>query len=170
VHFQHLPLTTNGAVDYIPNVVTAGNYNFVRRPFVGPGTVNTTCGGGAGPEDTFWWRSCPEAAAVAIRADTCGTPSPTDTIIDIRHATGAAGVCNDDAGSYCSNNTVASNVSQTLPAGAGLHTLTMDTYRDPAAGALYYLVINPIIIGERRRGPFLGSVCLARAMSVSPRF
>ncbi|TAK29158.1 MAG: hypothetical protein EPO40_12125 [Myxococcaceae bacterium] len=169
VHFQHLPLTTNGAVDYIPNVVTGGSYSFVRRPFVTPGTVSTTCGGGAGPEDTFWWRSCPEAGAVTLRANTCGTATPTDTIIDVRHASGAAGVCNDDAGSLCSSNTVASNVTQSLPAGAGLHTLTMDTYRDPAAGSLYYLTINPIIIGERRRGPFLGSVCLARAMSSVPR-
>ena len=155
--------------DYIPNVVTGGSYSFARRPFVTPGSVNTTCGGGAGPEDTFWWRSCPEAGAVTIRANTCGTPTPTDTIIDIRHASGAAGVCNDDAGSVCSSNTVASNVTQSLPAGAGLHTLTMDTYRDPAVGSLYYLTINPIIIGERRRGPFLGSVCLARAMSSVPR-
>ena len=33
----------------------------------------------------------------------------------------------------------------------------------------YIVVLNPIIIGERRRGPFLGSVCLARAMSSVPR-
>jgi hypothetical protein len=164
IHFQHLPLTTNGAVEYIPNVVTGGGYNFVRRPFALPGTVATTCGGGAGPEDTFWWRSCPDAAAVGLRADTCGTASTVDTVIDVRHASGATGVCNDDAGSACGNSSVWSTVSQTLPAGAGLHTLTLDTYRDPVAGSLYYLEINPIIIGSRR-GPFLGSVCLARAVS-----
>jgi hypothetical protein len=170
VHFQHLPLTTNGAVEYIPAVVTAGPYSFVRRPFVGPGTVNTTCGGGVGPEDTFWWRSCPEATATTLRASTCGTATPTDTVLDVRHASGAVGVCNDDSAANCANNTVASYVTQALPAGAGLHTLTMDTYRDPAAGALYYLYINPVIIGSReRRGPFLGSVCLARAMTPGAR-
>ena len=45
----------------------------------------------------------------------------------------------------------------------------MDNYPDPAVGSLYDLSIHPIIVGERRRGPFLGSVCLARAMSSVPR-
>ena len=169
LHFQHLPLTTNGAVDYIPEVVNGGNYNFSRRPLVTPGTVATTCGSGAGPEDTFWWRSCPEALPVSISANTCGTQA-VDTILDIRHARGSSGICNDNAGALCESNTNSSNVTQLLPAGPGLHTLTMDTYRDPALGSLYYLVINPLIIAERRRGPFLGSVCLARAMSPGARF
>ncbi len=173
IHFQHLPITTNGAVEYVPNVVSGSQYSFSRRPFVTPGTVNTTCGGtGIGPEDTFWWRSCPEVTAgTRLRAHSCYTPTPIDTIIDVRNGSGAAGLCNDDAGSGCSGNSASARVDLTLPGGAGIHTLTLDTYREPAAGSLYYLVINEIIIGARdRRGPFLGSVCLAQAVSRAPRF
>ena len=164
VHLQHLPISTNGDVQYIPGTVTAGLYNVFRHPFVTPGTVATTCGGGAGPEDSYWWRSCPEVAAgVTFRANTCSTPAGVDTVLDLRHGTGDPGLCNDDAGTVCPGNSVASSVSGTLPGGAGIHVLTMDTYTAPAAGALYYLAINPSIIASwPRRAQPAGGVCLAR--------
>jgi hypothetical protein len=151
VHFEHLPYTyppyNATQPSYIPNVVTGAQYYYARVPIGGASAFPATCGLGAGPEHSYWWRSCPEATAMRFRADTCPSPSGIDTVLDLRHGAGVGNVCNDDQ-TGCIAGTRTSYIVTTLPAGAGLHTLTMDTYTAPPAGAAYSMVINEVIIGR----------------------
>ncbi|MBI5516821.1 MAG: hypothetical protein HY909_23755 [Deltaproteobacteria bacterium] len=154
VHFEHLPYTfppySDAQPSYIPNVVTGGQYRYTRVPIAGASAYPATCGLGAGPEHAYWWRSCPEATAVRFRANTCPSIAVTDTVLDLRHGSGAAGACNDDQ-TGCVAGTRSSYIDTTLPVGAGLHVLTMDTYAAPPMGSSYSMVINEVIIG---RGPW----------------
>ncbi|MEZ4407046.1 MAG: hypothetical protein R3A52_11285 [Polyangiales bacterium] len=152
VHFEHLPVTTVGGVYYLPQATTGAQ--FYNRYYFPPtaGSISTICGaGGRGPEHSFWWRTCPAQAARAFTASTCfgANTELRDTVLELRHGTGAGTFCNDDVGTACSVST-ASSINATLPAGAGLHTLDFDLYSTPTAGVYSSVIINAVIIGDAR--------------------
>jgi hypothetical protein len=71
-----------------------------------------------GPDDTYWWTTCPDAAGGAFSASTCeGTAFDTTLTLQIPRAGVVA--CNDDDDA-CG---LQSTVSTTVPPGAGLQTL-----------------------------------------------
>jgi hypothetical protein len=126
LRFQHLPVG-NGAVGT-----------------VGPGTstlsANTSGAGqivgctGTGPEQTWWWRTCPAAGSGTLTASTCS--ATWDTVLYVRNGDGAGGGCNDDS---CG---LQSSVSGVVSAGAGIHALTLDGYGS-ASGAASVSVTRP---------------------------
>jgi hypothetical protein len=87
----------------------------------GSGTASGACGGASAGESTWWWRTCPEFGGGAFSATTCGRAS-WDTLLYVRSGGGAGDACNDDA---CG---LQSTINGSIPAGAGLHTFTVDGY------------------------------------------
>lgn len=153
LHFEHLPVTTVGSVNYLPQAATGEQ--FYNRYYFQPaaGSISTTCGaGGRGPEHSFWWRTCPSQPPVRLTANTCygAREELRDTVLELRNGTGSGTLCNDDQGTSCTLSTTSKFVT-TLPAGAGLHTVTFDLYSIPASGVYSSVVFNEIIITDSRR-------------------
>ena len=116
IHFQHLPVG-NGPLAALP----AGTNATAAGTTAGVSALTTACGG-SGPENTYYWQTCPAYAGGAFSAATCGGAT-WDTILEQRSATRApVAVCNDDG---CAPQ---SSMTSTIPAGGGIHTLNMDGY------------------------------------------
>ncbi|MEI8257673.1 MAG: hypothetical protein WCJ30_18515, partial [Deltaproteobacteria bacterium] len=115
IHFQHLPVG-NGTVTQL---TAMSGVQTITGTTVGTGTVSGACCDG-GPEDTYWFVTCPAFASLGFEATTCGGAT-WDTDLDQRSASRATAVaCNDDS---CG---LRSRVTSTLPAGAGIHTFYVD--------------------------------------------
>jgi hypothetical protein len=114
IHFQHLP-AGNGTLAALgpgAGLVVSGTTS-------GTGSLSGSCCS-TGPENTYYWYTCPAFGGGAFSASTCSRAS-WDTELEQRSAARATvAVCNDD---FCASQ---SQVSSTLPAGAGLHTLYLD--------------------------------------------
>jgi hypothetical protein len=124
VRFQHLPV---GSGD-VEAITPSGTRAITSSLAAGTGRVNPGCDA-AGPEDTFWWTTCPSFLAQPMHITTCGGAA-FDTVIH-QHSAGRSPVslCNDDACGFQSNLLV------TLPAGAGLHAYYLDVYGASLPGA-----------------------------------
>jgi len=119
VHFQHLPVGTAT----VQLARTEGVTTTVVGTLTGTSQVAATCGNnGAGPETTGWLVTCPTYAGGAFNATTAGDQR-TDTVLDQRSAArSTVSVCNDDTSYF------QSALGTTLPAGAGLHTVYVDSF------------------------------------------
>jgi hypothetical protein len=110
------------------------------------GTSGTTSAcGGSGPEDAYWWVTCPASASGALSASTCLRAS-WDTVLYVRNGSGVGDACNNDApvgpppfGSLCGDR---SSLAATIPAGAGAHALLIDGFAG-ASGAYTLGVTRP---------------------------
>ena len=122
VRFQHLPVGS-GPVQTYPAGMFKGMGSFEGR-LTGAGALRGTCGGD-GPEASFWWTSCSIDQGGILYADTCEQPGNLDTVLYLRHGDGSAEQCNDNAPNACSLPT-ASHLEVRVPAGPGLHVLTLD--------------------------------------------
>jgi hypothetical protein len=127
IRFQHLP-TGSGRV----SLLARGTSTPVGLTLGTSGRVTGSCCSG-GPEDTFWWYTCPGVVAGAFSAQTCGRAT-WDTALH-QHSPGRAtvGICNDDA---CgpTGRAYQSNLSTTIPAGPGLHALYVDGCNSSVSG------------------------------------
>ncbi|MFO0630881.1 MAG: hypothetical protein U0325_35370 [Polyangiales bacterium] len=130
IHFEHLP-TGNGAVNFLtsPAVTVSGTTS-------GTGSVRSATCGGSGPENAWFWQTCPGAAGGTMTATTCSRAS-WDTVLHVSHGNGTT-ACND-TGATCSPQ---STLSATVPAGAGLHVLSVDGF-STAAGTYSAYVTRP---------------------------
>ncbi len=119
LHFQHLPVG-NGPLNRITPSTTAQT---VMGTTAGTGAITSACCSG-GPDNTYWWFTCPSFVATPFSATSCGGAT-WDTELDQRSATRpSATVCNDDLlANSCFRQ---SEMNSTIPAGAGLHTLNVD--------------------------------------------
>jgi hypothetical protein len=113
VHFQHVPIG-EGPVRTLP----AGEGN-VMGTTSGNGQVNS-CDGAAG-DDSYWWNSCPNYAGGSLSATTCNGAA-FDTILNFQSAGTSLMVCADDD-RFCGQR---STLNTTVPAGAGIHVMTID--------------------------------------------
>jgi hypothetical protein len=129
IRFQHLPVG-NGALAVVnPGSAT---YSGVTS---GAGRVSGSCGGGGAPENTLWWKSCPDSVGGAFSATTCSRAS-WDTLLYVRNGDGVGDACIDDT---CGLQTT---VSSTLGRGAGLHVLYIDGFGS-SAGSYSVVVSRP---------------------------
>jgi hypothetical protein len=124
IRFQHLPV---GSGD-VEAITPTGTRTLSGSIAAGAGRVNPGCNA-AGPEDTYWWTTCPSFAAQPMHLTTCGGAA-FDTVIH-QHSAGRSPVsfCNDDS---CG---LQSNLLVTLPAGAGLHAYYVDVFGTVSPGA-----------------------------------
>jgi hypothetical protein len=127
LNVSHLP-AGNGPAVAVTNT-TAGVRSFTGTT-AGTSALAQSCGGsGGGPENTYFFVTCPNFAGSAVTASTCGGAA-FDTVVEQRSTNRPAAACADDS-SGCG---ARSSSVATLPAGAGLHTVYVDGFGSTALG------------------------------------
>ena len=128
IHFQHLPVG-NGPLSQLTYSTTGASLTGTTS---GTGTLSGGCCD-PGPDNSYWFVTCPTFASQALLMTTCGGAA-WDTDLEQRSATRATTtVCNDDS---CG---LQSRATGTLPAGAGLHTMSIDGCGDQGPYTLGYV-------------------------------
>ncbi|MEZ4394964.1 MAG: hypothetical protein R3A48_28135 [Polyangiales bacterium] len=121
LNLHHLPVG-NGPATEVTN--TAAGVRAYTGTTSGTGTVTQSCGGGAGPENTYWFVTCPSFVSTSLTASTCGGAT-WDTVVEQRSTNRTAAVCSDDGTPGCG---VRSRAAGTLAAGAALHAVYVDGF------------------------------------------
>jgi hypothetical protein len=148
LHVQHLPVG-GGTVS---SITASGTHSYPGTT-TGTGTLTQSCGG-SGPENTYYFISCPVFPGGSFSASTCGNAT-WDTVLDQRSATRSpVEVCNDDT---CG---LQSAITSTLPAGAGLHTL----YVDGLGGASGAYTLNVVFSGCGTTAPI---ACMSGCVNIN---
>ncbi len=122
IRFQHTAAGNGPSVQLNPT----STVQTLSGTTAGTGTsTSATCSCTGGPDNSYWWITCPSATAATFYASSCGTTTTIDNEIEQRSPgrTAGANVCNDDTGFVCG---ARSTLTSTLPAGAGLHTVIAD--------------------------------------------
>ena len=120
----HLDRTLVGNGVLLPMPAGSGSVDGVTS---GQG-LSDLCEAG-GPEDTYWWTTCPDFPGGNFFASTCGETS-YDTVLALQVPRARVVACNDDDDT-CGRQ---STVSMALPPGAGLQSLLVDGHVGKAAG------------------------------------
>jgi hypothetical protein len=120
----HLDRTVVGNGTFLPMPEGTGS---VEGATAGQG-LSDLCEAG-GPEDTYWWTTCPNFPGGDFFASTCGG-TLYDTVLALQVPRARSVVCNDDDNT-CGRQ---STVTMTLPPGAGLQALLVDGHVGTAAG------------------------------------
>jgi hypothetical protein len=121
----HLNRTSMGSGLLLP--MPAGTGSLVGTTS-GLGGLSDLCEAG-GPEDTYWWTTCPDFAGGDFFASTCGGTS-YDTVLVLQVPQSGVVACNDDDNT-CGRQ---STVTIALPPGAGLQSLLVDGHVGTSAG------------------------------------
>jgi hypothetical protein len=129
VHFEHMQV--GNSLTQLP----AGS-GMVAGNTTGTGIVSQC--EAAGPENSYWWKSCPDYAGGAFTATTCHL-STFDTILSVQIPRAGGTSCADDDPA-CG---VQSTVGATVPPGAGLHALTIDGSTPTNAGNYSIMYTRP---------------------------
>jgi hypothetical protein len=129
IHFEHIPVGSGAVSALVRGSSTRSGTT------TGSGTFSSATCGGTGPEQAFWWVTCPDQAAGTLTASTCSRAT-WNTILNVLHGSGTGETCNNDA---CS---LQSSLSAAVPAGAGLHALIVDGFSG-GSGAYSVLVNRP---------------------------
>jgi hypothetical protein len=90
----------------------------------------------AGPEDNYWWTSCPADAAGTLSASTCGGAT-WESVVSLQVPGSIPYACTLDTCGF------QSALAKPIPAGAGLRVLTVDGQGGTAAGAYTLTVTRP---------------------------
>jgi len=114
VHFQHA-LLGNGPIAALP-----AGAGMIQGTSSGTGIVSR-CEATAA-ENSYWWSTCPAYAGGAFTATTCNTGTTFDTILNVQIPKTETTSCGDDD----PNCGVLSTLGATIPAGAGIHVMTLD--------------------------------------------
>ena len=120
IHFQHLP-AGNGPT---ARITPTGSVQTVTGTTSGTGQLTSTCCSG-GPENSYWWVTCPGAAATTFYASSCSATTGAnlaayDVEISQNSALRSTGisVCNDDTGYVCG---AGASMSSTIGATTATH-------------------------------------------------
>jgi hypothetical protein len=116
IRFQHLPV--GGTARQL--TATAGVTQSFSSTLTGTSAVSGTCCSN-GPEHTYWAVTCPSFAATTLTASTCDDDR-TNTTLDQRSATRPTVASCGETG--CN---LQARSAFAIPAGAGLHTLYVDS-------------------------------------------
>jgi hypothetical protein len=122
LHFEHVEVGSKSKETQLP--ATSGQLTGTTSG----NSVTSLCEAG-GPENVYWWTSCPDFAGGTFTATTCKLTT-WDTVLILQVPRGGLQVCADDDPSCGRQSTLTS----TLPAGAGLHVLTIDGANNAAFG------------------------------------
>ncbi len=130
IRFEHLPVSTTSLT-----LLPQGNSTQTGVLSGSSNVVSATCGG-AGPEATFWWRTCRAQGAGTLTAETCDTAN-FDTVLHLANGNGFS-ACNDNS---CG---LQSRLTATYTDASRLHTLHVDNFLTtaPTGGARFTVRIN----------------------------
>ena len=132
IHFQHAEVGS-GNVAQLPQGTTTQT-----GTTSGVGTLYACDAGG--PENTYWWSTCPADQGGAFTASTCNGSSITtdfDTMLSLQMPGSDAVLCDDDSCSF------QSTIGTTVPAGAGLHAISVDGFSSSKLGSYSLAVTRP---------------------------
>jgi hypothetical protein len=133
LHFQHAPVG-GGIVAALP--VGTGSISGTTS---GRGRMSDVCEA-PGPEDSYWWMTCPDYAGGSLAASTCHTNTSFDTYLALQVPRTELVSCVDDTDG-CGR---LSTLNTPIPAGAGINVLTIDGGGSPlAAGAYQFTYTRP---------------------------
>ena len=130
IHFQHLAVGNGPTARITPS----GTVQTLTGSTSGTGTITSTCCS-SGPENAYWWVTCPGASATTFQSTSCNPTTGANAAgynIELAQYSAlrmTSAVCADDvgAGFACGNG---SSLSATVPATtasqAGLNTLVVD--------------------------------------------
>jgi len=130
IHFEHLPVG-NGPLRLLPAGATTQS-----GTTAGTGTLGPVCVGAGGPEDSYWWRTCPGSGSGTVTADTCASAA-FDTVLYVQNGNGAGGGCNDD---FCG---LQSTMTASIDTASRLHQFVVDGYWTGAFGTYTVRVNRP---------------------------
>lgn len=131
LRFQHIPIG-NGSLSFLP----MGSTPIAMASTSGTGRITSSCGS-AGPENTYYWYTCPSFTAAMFSASTCGRASWDTSLAQSSPARATPVVCNDDS---CGTQ---SQLTSTIPAGPGIHALYIDGYSSTSSGSYTIAVTRP---------------------------
>ncbi|HEY6177182.1 MAG TPA: hypothetical protein VIX73_22150 [Kofleriaceae bacterium] len=129
IHFQHAEVGT-GTVTHL----AAGSSTTTGTTGSNDGQLYACDAGG--PENAYWWHSCPSAAGGAFVASTCDNTA-FDTMMSFQMPGADTVLCDDDS---CS---VYAAIGTTIPAGAGLYVLAVDGFSSAKLGNYSLSVTRP---------------------------
>ncbi len=120
IRFHMLPVGS-GAL----NQLNAGSRVISGTTMGTSGRVTSACCS-TGPEDTWYWYSCPGYAGGAFSASTCGRATWDTELHEVSPGrTIQASICNDD-GCDVRRSQLTTNALTNIPSGPGLHALYVD--------------------------------------------
>jgi hypothetical protein len=90
----------------------------------------------AGPEDGYWWASCPDDTGGTLMASTCGG-SDWETVLEVEIPVSTPYACALDT---CG---MQSSITGTIPAGAGFRLLLVDGEGGDSSGTYTMNVSRP---------------------------
>ena len=129
IRFQHLP--TGGGTIAFANP-GSGSYGGATS---GANQLDPNCRTSTGPENLYWWKTCPGAAGGLVTATTCSRASG-DTVLQLYSPDNVGDVCVDDS---CG---LQSTVSGTVSGAPGLHAVFVDGYAG-ASGSYTVQITRP---------------------------
>lgn len=128
IHFQHAEVGS-GDVALLPQGTST--------------QTGTTSGSGllyacdaAGPENSYWWRTCSGDSGGAFSASTCSGTN-FDTILSLQMPGSDSVLCDDDTCSF------QSTIGTTIPGGAGLYVIAVDGFSQSKSGTYSLAVTRP---------------------------
>ena len=124
IRFQHLPLGSGTTTRLTP---TTTSVTVTGTVAAGTGRVDGGCSS-SGPENFFYFTTCPAFAATTLHLSTCGATTFDTVLHQQSPARTPSSVCNDD---FCG---LQSSLEAALPAGAGLHGWYVDTFGSRTPG------------------------------------
>ncbi len=152
IHFQHVPAGNGPSARITPGATETTAMGTTS----GTGTVSSTCSS-SGPDNSYWWITCPGTAAQNFYASTCSATDGTrtaayDTEIAEYSALRAASVCNDDVGAAYACGT-GSSMTAAIPATtalqAGLNAVVMDGFNVGGTYTMRYVLAASCASGAR---------------------
>ena len=129
LHFQHTPVAAG------PSVPLPAGSGTMTGTTSGP-TRLTDCEAN-GPENGYWWTSCPDAAGGTFSASTC-TGTDFDVVLALQIPRDGTLVCAN--GNSCG---AQESMTTTIPAGAGINYLAVDGDVVNSAGAYTLIYTRP---------------------------
>jgi hypothetical protein len=90
----------------------------------------------AGPENSYWWSSCPSDPGGSLSASTCGAAT-WETVLELQLPASAPYTCSLDS---CN---LQASLSSSIPPGAGLRVLSVDGQGGTDKGAYTLTVSRP---------------------------
>jgi hypothetical protein len=128
IHVEHAPVGAGPVATLAAGSATATGTT------TGTGTLGLCEAGG--PENAYWWTSCPSFVGGPFSASTC-VGTAYDTLLSLQLPRADMVLCNDDACNY------QSLLNATLPPGAGLHVLAVDGFSVRKLGAYTLTTVRP---------------------------
>ncbi len=165
IHFQHLPAGNGPSARVTPDATLRAATGTTS----GTGTVSSTCCSG-GPDNAYWWVTCPSTAAATFNASSCNTTTGVNlAAYDLEvaqysalRAGAGAQVCNDDTGSTCgAGSTLTSTIPATAANQVGLNTMIVDSCIGSGAYTVNY------ILASCATGARCGATCVDTNTSVT---